>query len=641
MQTLLPPPPPPPPPPTLFDGARWPHDGHGWQPEDAPRVRPLSYPGRWPDESILLTRHRHYTLHLQPGRRLGQARVALGDEADLGDGPSAVSEVSLNYVLARFNAPRPANRAPVLAVGSNAAPSQMRHKFARPGVSLVIPMALARIEGLASGLAVEISSVGYIPATPIVGEGLRSNLFVQWLDANQLATLDATEPGYRRVLIPAGDPDEGGVRVTLPSGEVLGAVYAYMSTRGCLVGPDGTPLHLGDQRDLITRLLDASRRLRGEMGGSADSWVEQVKVPGKVERVTEVFEAEGWIGQDAWLDRLAAEQDAPHGGMTPVVDSAAVTRSRMQDYGEILPATPPEPGSWRVVPSGPTVRRRAQAIVQVAQPIYDQLGEPRHVAVQTVVAAARADLGRLDAIARVRVDPDETQLDRVQVDYVIRDAIGVEVGETVHLTPLEVRRRHWPDRIIGPPLYVTLRVQAADLVTVEREVCLLSDLTLELLGVKSGDEVVIEGRPGDDGVVEQVRLKAFDTTEAVQHNRERDQGGDFTVRYPSARDALGIHPDIPWIFLDKTTRALLGLGRQQLATVRVRASRSFQLRQEVREMLLILVIALLGLVGLIDQPAGQIGIVSAMILVIGAAIVVRMRGRLSHRVTRSRRRKLD
>jgi hypothetical protein len=262
--------------------------------------------------------------------------------------------------------------------------------------------------------------------------------------------------------------------------------------------------------------------------------------------------------------------------------------------------------------------------------------------VQPAFAADRADLGRLDAIARLRVDASaETLLDRAQVDYVIRDAIGVEVGEDVRLTPVEVRRRHWPDRIIGPPLYVTVRVQAADLVTVEREVCLLSGLTLELLGVKSGDEVVLEGRAGDDGVVEQMRLKAFDTTEAVQHNRERDQGGDFTVRYPSARDALGIHPDIPWIFLDKTTRALLGLGSQQLATVRVRASRSFQLRQEVREMLLVLVIALLGLVGLIDQAMGQLGIVSAMLLVIGAAIVVRMRGRLSHRVTRSRRRPPD
>jgi hypothetical protein len=275
--------------------------------------------------------------------------------------------------------------------------------------------------------------------------------------------------------------------------------------------------------------------------------------------------------------------------------------------------------------------------VQVAAAVHDELGRPRHVAVQPGYAIGRADLARLDAIARVRVDPDpDTPTDRVWLDYVIRDAIGVELGETVRLTPVEVRRRHWPDRIIGPPLYATVRVQAADLITVEREVCLLNGLTLELLGIHSGDEVVLEGRAGADGVVEQLRLKAFETTDAVQVMREREQGGDFNVRYPSARDALGTHPDIPWIFLDKTTRALLGLGGQQLATVRVRASRSFQLRQELREMLLVLVIAFLGLVGLITHPAVQLSIIAGMIGVIVAAIVVRMRGRLSHRVIRSR-----
>lgn len=635
-------PPPPPPPPPLLDGARWPQAEHGWGPEDAPRVVPLSYPGRWPERSILLTRHTHYDLHLQPGRRVGQARVALGDEALLGDGPSAVSEVALNYALARFNAPRALNRAPVLAVGSNAAPSQMRHKFARPGVSLVIPMVLADVEGLAAGFAASVASVGYVPASPILGSELRARLFVQWLDAHQLATLDATEPGYRRVLIPWGDPEEGGVRMTLPSGEVLGGCYAYVSTQGCLVGDDGVPLQLGDQRELITRLLARSRRLRSVMGTSADSWVERIREPGMPDTVDEILAVEGWVGQDPWLDQLADDQDAPHGGLAPMVDAAAETEARWRTYGQILPATPPAPGSWRAVPSGPNVTRRAQAVVQVPAALHRELGEPRHVAVRAVYADDRADLTRFDTIARLRVDPSpDVPADQVQVDYVIRDAIGIEVGEDVRLAPVEVRRRRWPDRIVGPPLYVTVRVQAADLVTVEREVCLLGGLTLELLGVKSGDQVVIEGRAGADGVVEQVRLKAFDTTDAVLHNRELAQGGDFSVRYPSARDALGVDPDIPWIFLDKTTRARLGLGAQQLAIARVRASRTFQLRQEAREMLLVLVIAFLGLVGLIDEPAGQVGIVSAMVLVICAAVVVRMRGRLSHQVTRSRRRPLD
>ena len=333
-----------------------PDDSHGWWPEDAPRVRPLSYPGRWLEHSVLLAGHMHHPLHLLPGRRLGQARVAVGDPA--------IDEVPLDDALERLDAPRPANRAPVLAVGSNAAPSQLRLKFqgsqrlasdtagggggvvgglANPGAPLVTPMVLAEVEGLASGIAGMVSRPGYLPATPVVGRHLRSRLFVQWLDARQLATLDATEPGYRRVLLPAGDPAERGVRITLPSGEVLGACYAYVAARGhLLVDGDGGPTLLGDQRELLTRLLGASRRLRSELGTTADSWVERITLPGKLDTVNEILRAEGWIGRDPWLDRLAVEQDAPCGGVAPeaAVDPATVSGARMRTYGEILPAAP-------------------------------------------------------------------------------------------------------------------------------------------------------------------------------------------------------------------------------------------------------------------------------------------------------------
>ena len=293
-------------------------------------MRPLSYPGRWLEHSVLLADNRHHPLHLLPGRRLGQARVAVGD--------SAIDEVPLDDALERLNAPRPALRAPVLAVGSNAAPSQLRLKFAHPRAPLVTPMVLAEVEGLASGFAGMVSRPGYLPATPVVGRHLRSRLFVQWLDARQLATLDATEPGYRRVLLPAGDPAVGGVRITLPSGEVLGACYAYVAVRGhLLVDGDGGPTLLGDQRELLTRLLGASRRLRSELGTTADSWVERITLPGRIDTVNEILRAEGWIGRDPWLDRLAVEQDAPCGGVAP---EAAFSGARMRTYGEILPAAP-------------------------------------------------------------------------------------------------------------------------------------------------------------------------------------------------------------------------------------------------------------------------------------------------------------
>jgi hypothetical protein len=59
-----------------------------------------------------------------------------------------------------------------------------------------------------------------------------------------------------------------------------------------------------------------------------------------------------------------------------------------------------------------------------------------------------------------------------EIDQVVRNAIGVEVGESVRLEPALVRRRRWPDFLIGTPNYVTGRMQVADLTTVERDVCL-------------------------------------------------------------------------------------------------------------------------------------------------------------------------
>jgi hypothetical protein len=622
--------------PDLGDGSG---DQLGWRVDDAPVRRPLTYPGKIPSGSILLTRHAQYELQLLPERRLGQARVVLGDDDDLPGGDySYTDEVPLNYALLRFNRARADERVPVIAVGANAAPAHMRHKFIGPGVSLVVPLVAAEVAGLAAGVAADVHPAGYVPATPILGAELRSELFVQWFDSRQLATLDASLSGYRRVLLPAGDPGAGGVRVTLPSGEVLGACYAYVNVRGCLVDDDG-PRRLGSQSDLIVDLLARSRRLRDRVGPTPQAWVERIGQAGGRDEVLEILAAEGWVVEQAPLAALATATGDGNDGSDGNDDTGRGRRGRPLVYGDIRPAVAPAPGSWRVMPSGTDVVRRAQAVVRMAEPIFDELGRPRHVAVRPVVVHP-GDTDRLEALALVRVDESpDAPTDRIELDYVLRDAIGVELGEAVSLTPVEVPRRRWPDRIIGPPLYVTRRVQAADLSTAERDVCLLDGLTLELLGIQSGAEVVIEGRAGDDGVVEQIRLKAFGAPDAVRQTRESVEGGDFSVRYPSARDALGIHPDIPGVYLDKSTRALLGLADQKLATVRLRPSRAFQLRHEVREMLLILAIAFFGLVGLLTSTWAQGLVVGAMVGLVLVAIVVRMRGRLTHKVSRRRYRR--
>src|SRR5689334_11822688 len=93
---------------------------------EAPRDHPLLYPGAWPPDSGLLDGDR-----LLPLDRL-------------------VHE----------------DRVPVLAVGSNASPAQLRHKMAEHGIVSPVPMVRTRVTGIDIGVSAHVSLLGYVSASP-------------------------------------------------------------------------------------------------------------------------------------------------------------------------------------------------------------------------------------------------------------------------------------------------------------------------------------------------------------------------------------------------------------------------------------------------------------------------------------------
>jgi len=134
-----------------------------------------------------------------------------------------------------------AERVPVVAVGSNASPVVLAGKLGGllgPG----LPMAAAEVHGLAVGHSAHVSARGYVAAAPVRAEGVRP-LTVCWFDEAQLATLDATEPNYRRVQLPGRMPCVIG-------GAPLTGVEVYESVHGVL-GESGTPLELRDQEGVL------------------------------------------------------------------------------------------------------------------------------------------------------------------------------------------------------------------------------------------------------------------------------------------------------------------------------------------------------------------------------------------------------
>ena len=314
-------------------------------------------------------------------------------------------------------------------------------------------------------------------------------------------------------------------------------------------------------------------------------------------------------------------------------------------YDEIVPAELSPDADPDAIPEGVRIRAAAphgtfdgfgQAVIRLRSADARLLALPgqqlpvRHVTARPITRYR----GDVEVLARVLIRDDDRP--GAELDQVVREAIGVEIGEEVMLSPVEVPRRRWPDLLTGRPNHVTCRVQSADLSTLEREVCLLDNLTLELLGVRSGDEVVIDGlHDPDSGVVVSLRVRAFATGDAVQRRRESLHGGDFGARFPSTRDALGVHPDLPWIYLVDTTQRRLKLRAASLGTVRVRSSRTFQLRKEIREIALLLGIAYIGVLQLIAHRPTQLAALGALLSIVAATVLLRMRGRLSYRVRRA------
>lgn len=159
-------------------------------------------------------------------------------------------------------------------------------------------------------------------------------------------------------------------------------------------------------------------------------------------------------------------------------------------YGDRAPAHRVPDGTFRARPTTDDFDRHGQAAVRVAPSVANRLGA-NHVLVSLAEIGDMSGAG-IRALSRV-VAADGLAETEAEVDQILRNSVGAEVGEDVVLAPVKVTGSPVADAVFGRPNYVTCRVQTADLTTVEREVCLLDELTLNLLGVQAGDEVVIEG----------------------------------------------------------------------------------------------------------------------------------------------------
>ncbi|QLJ01858.1 hypothetical protein HZZ00_13025 [Streptomyces sp. NEAU-sy36] len=223
-----------------------------------PREDPLTYPGAWPAASGVL----HGDRWLPPDR--------------------------LVY----------ADRSPLLAVGSNACPGQLRHKLAEFGLgSSTVPMVRATVTGVRVGVSAHVSRMGYVSASPVESPGEAVGLFVLWLDRRQLDVIDAGEGAplpagnFRRAWLPAPD-----VRVELADGVALPGVHAYVNRRGVLRDGTGAPRAHPGQRPLLTELLGACAELRELFGATPEEFSARARGDaGLCARGTRLFAERDWV----------------------------------------------------------------------------------------------------------------------------------------------------------------------------------------------------------------------------------------------------------------------------------------------------------------------------------------------------------
>lgn len=224
----------------------------------APRDQPLTYPGAWPADSGLL----------HGDRMLPLERLVYDD------------------------------RVPVLAVGSNACPGQLRHKLAEFGLDTPLPMVRARVAGVDVGVSAHVSRLGYVSASPFKCPGSLRELFVLWLDPRQLEVIDASEGvplpdgNFRRAWLPAPD-----VRIELADGSVLAGAYSYVNRHGVLHNGSAAPRrHPGDQRALITELLVGSAPLRELFGATPEEFCARARRDAVLcARGTRLFAEQKWV----------------------------------------------------------------------------------------------------------------------------------------------------------------------------------------------------------------------------------------------------------------------------------------------------------------------------------------------------------
>ena len=230
---------------------------------------PSQYPGKVPTWSGLLVGES--LLAIRPTATPGLAGAEGLIDAPCGPLPTDGSAVPLPEVLAQLEVADLAARWPLLAIGSNASPGQVRAKLERAGVSTVLPMVRAEVDGWRTVVAAHVSRPGYVPLTAIRSEdGPPLEATVLLCDDDQLAAIDRTEPNYSRI---ATGPD---TPVRLHTGEQPTSVGLYLGGHGHLLDA-GAPVPWDEGPSAVLAVFRVAPSVAARFGEDVDRFLAECR----------------------------------------------------------------------------------------------------------------------------------------------------------------------------------------------------------------------------------------------------------------------------------------------------------------------------------------------------------------------------
>lgn len=184
----------------------------------APREDPISYPGSRPSSSYLFYNDSIYPIEMIQNKRLNESLVLLPDD----------SKSLLDEQLRKWESSSVDNRYVIIGYGSNANPAQLSVKF--KDNSKPLPVIKGTMKGYDVVFAPLVAPYGVIPATIEKAEGTEVEVWINFLDDEQLRIMDESEGRGRSYWLVEIDDE-----VILENGEHIAPVYSYIATNGTLV----------------------------------------------------------------------------------------------------------------------------------------------------------------------------------------------------------------------------------------------------------------------------------------------------------------------------------------------------------------------------------------------------------------------